>query len=536
MKVLLICKEMIGYERTAIMVLGSRLKESGHEVKAAVLRRPQTKQEKENKKKKSEPEFLLHSDAYASGDAEEVWKNTNLDSGLNKNKEIKDSKYHEALIKALSFQPDVVGYSVMTGEHYDVIEFNKILKEKMNFISVMGGPHPTFNKTVLEENGIDAICTGEGDTAFDEFVNKVANNEEYWLTKSFHVKYKGETFKNGLAKLVDVLDDLPYPDRELLYEADPSLAEVGLKSFIAGRGCPYKCSYCFNKQYNENYKGLGQIIRARSPEKVVREIEGVLRKYPLNMVNMNDDVFMLKPNGWIKEFSKLYKERINLPFSSNVRASSVKEEDIISLKEAGMTHVWMGVECGDEEAANEIFLRNTTNDIIIKVNNWFVKHGVKVNTFNIMGLPKDNAFDVDLKTLDLNLILKPNFASFGLLYPFPGTAIARMAISRGFFEEDKDTLYLDSNKNQSMLKFKTEYEKRRVENLQKLAGICVDFPFLRPIIPFLAKLPLTKLYHFLFYVHLGYSHKIKSQPIKIKTLLKEIPIYFNYFKTLVFKS
>ena len=44
MKVLLICKEMIGYERTAIMVLGSRLKEAGHEVKAAVLRRPLTKQ------------------------------------------------------------------------------------------------------------------------------------------------------------------------------------------------------------------------------------------------------------------------------------------------------------------------------------------------------------------------------------------------------------------------------------------------------------------------------------------------------------
>ena len=111
-----------------------------------------------------------------------------------------------------------------------------------------------------------------------------------------------------------------------------------------------------------------------------------------------------------------------------------------------------------------------------------------------------------------------------------------MAISRGYFEEDKNTLYLDSNKNQSMLKFKSDYEKRKIENLQKLAGICVDFTFLRPIIPFLCKLPLTKFYHFLFYVHLGYSHKIKSQPVKIKTLLKEIPIYFNYFKNLVFKS
>ena len=70
---------------------------------------------------------------------------------------------------------------------------------------------------------------------------------------------------------------------------------------------------------------------------MIREIEDVLNRYPLNMVNMNDDVFMLKPNGWIKEFAKLYKERINLPFSSNVRASSVKEEDIIALKDAGDT-------------------------------------------------------------------------------------------------------------------------------------------------------------------------------------------------------
>jgi len=534
MKVLLVCKEMIGYERTAIMVLGSKLKESGHKVKAAVLKRPLTSEEK--KKKKSEPKFLLHSDAYAAEDGEKVWKNTNLDSGLSNSRSKKDLIFNEALIKALSFQPDIVGYSVMTGEHYDILDFNKTLKEKMNFISVMGGPHPTFNKTVIEENGIDAICTGEGDVAFDEFINKIENKEDYWLSKSFYVKHNGEIYKNGLAPLVDNLDDLPYPDRDLLYDADPSLAEVGLKSFIAGRGCPYKCSYCFNKQYNDNYKGLGKIIRARSPEKVIREIEGVLKKYPLNMVNMNDDVFMLKPNGWIKEFAKLYKKRINLPFSSNVRASSVKEEDIISLKDAGMTHVWMGVECGDEKAANDIFLRNTTNETIIRVNNLFVKHGIKVNTFGIMALPTENAFEVDLKTLDLILKLKPNFASFGLLYPFPGTAVAKMAISKGYFEEDKNTLYLDSNKNQSMLKFKNKYEKRKIENLQKLAGICVDFPFLRPVIPFLSKLPLTKLYHFLFYVHLGYGHKIKSHPIKLKSLLKEIPIYFNYFKSLVFKS
>ena len=38
MKVLLICKEMIAYERTAIMLLASNLKSCGHEVKAAVMK------------------------------------------------------------------------------------------------------------------------------------------------------------------------------------------------------------------------------------------------------------------------------------------------------------------------------------------------------------------------------------------------------------------------------------------------------------------------------------------------------------------
>ena len=326
MKVLLICKEMIAYERTAIMVLGSKLKEDGHEVRAAVLKQSAIKK----KKKKFKLKFLLNSEAYASESSDEILKEKSLGEQINSNK----MKFQEALEKARAFKPDVVGYSVMTGEHYEILEFNKMLKDEMDFISVMGGPHPTFNKEIIEEDGIDAICTGEGDTAFSEFVNKLEKKEQYWMTKSFHVKHEGEIYRNGLGQLVDDLNDLPFPDRSVLYDADPNLSKVGLKSFIAGRGCPYKCSYCFNKQYNENYKGLGQIIRARSPEKVIQEIEGVMKNYNLDIVNMNDDVFMLKPNGWLKEFSILYKERINLPFSCNVRASSVKEEDIKSLAEA----------------------------------------------------------------------------------------------------------------------------------------------------------------------------------------------------------
>jgi len=501
MKVLLVCKEMIAFERTAIMLLSSNLKKEGHQVKAAIMKIPSTSDSAQNNNNSAVPE--IYDNVY---------------------KIVKD------------FRPELIGYSVMTGEHYEVLKLNKILKKNFNFISVMGGPHPTFNQQVIEEDGIDAICIGEGDYSFREFVRKIEKGEDYSSTKTFHIKYKGKIYRNPLGNLVPDLNELPFPDRQILYDADPNLVAVGAKSFVSARGCPFKCSYCFNRRYNDNYKGLGQILRVRSPELVIKEIEDVRARYPLDTVSFTDDVFTLRPQGWIKEFSKLYKKRISLPFNCMVRASTVKEQDIKDLKEAGLTHVWMGVECGDEKAANKIFMRNTSNDTIHKAAQCFNKYGVKILTFNIMGLPVDKPFEVDLRTLDLNLKIKPAVASFGLLYPFPGTAVAKMAIASGHFVEDKNTVYLESNKRSSMLTFKSKKEKMMVENLQKLAGIVVDFPFLRFIVPFLCSLPFTKFYHLLFYLHLGYCHKIRLSPIRFRNIIKELPIFFGYFKTLINKT
>ena len=141
----------------------------------------------------------------------------------------------EGLIEEVErFQPDIVGYSVMTSELETVLAINSVLKSsKYSFLSVFGGPHPTFaTDEMIQRDGVDALCVGEGDLAFPDFCDRVERGEEFWKTSNFVVNYEGKVFKNPIGPLVENLDDLLFPDREIMYKADPGLRENCRKMFF----------------------------------------------------------------------------------------------------------------------------------------------------------------------------------------------------------------------------------------------------------------------------------------------------------------
>ena len=61
------------------------------------------------------------------------------------------------------FNPDIVAYSVMTGDQYLYLNLNQSLKRTHQFLSVFGGPHPTFFPEKIKEDGINIVCRGEGE-------------------------------------------------------------------------------------------------------------------------------------------------------------------------------------------------------------------------------------------------------------------------------------------------------------------------------------------------------------------------------------
>ena len=480
MNILFIMKESIMNERIGLMYLSSNLKLLGHEVKLVLADRLGSK-------------------------------------GLLK-------LFHD-------YSPSLVGYSAMTGEHLKLLEINIFLKENFKFISIFGGPHVTFFPNFIYEESVDAICIGEGDIALMEFCRKVENDESYWETPNFISKNNGNIFRNPLLPLVNNLDDLAFPDRDLMYEADQDLLREEKKDFFSSRGCPYHCSYCFNEKYNELYSGKGDIIRFRSPENLVEEICRVKYKYPISVAYIHDDIFLLKPKDWFASFSQLYRKRVDLPFSCNVRANLVNEEIISILKDAGLDSVWMGVECGNEIVANDILGRNLKNSQILRAVKIIQKYGIKIITQNLIGIPIRDSYKADIETLDLNIEINPTFAWSSILYPYPGTKVTYYAKKNGFV--DKILPFLETNKRSTIFKYPKK-EKRKIENLHKLFGIIVRFPFLRKYCHFLCALPISGFYTYLFYLWYGYNIKIKIYPFR--SYMGEVGRYFRLWLRFVRKS
>ena len=79
------------------------------------------------------------------------------------------------------FKPDILGYSAMTGEHVPLVALNNKLREQYDFYTVFGGPHATFCHDFIEEEGVDAICIGEGDVVFPEFCNNKKMSKICWM-------------------------------------------------------------------------------------------------------------------------------------------------------------------------------------------------------------------------------------------------------------------------------------------------------------------------------------------------------------------
>ena len=409
-----------------------------------------------------------------------------------------------------SFNPDILAFSAMSPEYPYLERLAQRLHQASHRYILFGGSHPTFFQDIIHKPFIRAIAFGEADVSFPTFLDAFANGENYTSTPGMHFHADGRVILNKPARLPEDLDALPFPDR-FLDVADGNLSEFSRSHiFLASRGCPNQCTYCFNHIYNQMFRDCGPMLRRRSVVNFVSEMKEVRDKCGMEFAYIDDDIFTLCTDEWLEEFAGLYPGRVGVPFMVNVHVNAVTRKQLELLKKAGCRLICFGIECGNEEVSRVLLKRHVTNENIARLSGWICELGMKFMTQNILALPVPNPLEVDLQTLDLNLRCRPDLAVSQIFFPLPGTELTKYCEENGYLGPDSGPLPERTN-SFSALRFPSEKEKLRVQRLQKLFATVVDFPVLRKVLPLLTRLPAGPVYSLVFVVWYGFSLRYRLE-------------------------
>lgn len=333
--------------------------------------------------------------------------------------------------------PDVLAYSTITNQMPNIRRLAQHLSP-LGIYSILGGIHATLApEESLDIPGINAVCRGEGDESFVEFLGLLERGEDITKVGNFWVKEGGTVHRNGCRPLIEDLDRLPPPDYELFhYDQLPEFTVNRSLVVAASRGCPYDCTYCCNHVLRNLYPNRAHYLRYKSPAATIRAIRHGLTLYPsLERVRFTDDTLSQKKE-WFREFTRLYKTDVGLPYSTNDRCTSVTEEIVDLYAASGCTSVDLGIESGNPEIREKAMKRRMSDAQIERAFLLFKSRGINVNAFNILGMPGETTASL-IDTLKINARVLPFMAYNAFFQPFPGTEARQMCLEQGLsMDED----------------------------------------------------------------------------------------------------
>jgi radical SAM superfamily enzyme YgiQ (UPF0313 family) len=385
----------------------------------------------------------------------------------------------EDLIGRLSASaPDLIAFSVLSMEHAWLEKTAAEARAALPDIPiVVGGIHAIlYPEAILSLPAVDYVCTGEGEVTLPLLCRVLRDGGDVGAIRGIGHHAGGRPVLNEREEPIADVGEFR-EDRTVYYRRYATLKSDEQKQFIASRGCPYECAFCFNRQLHALFPGQGNRVRMKRPAVLIEEIEAVRSISPVGAIFFADDLFA-SDKGWLRDFVPLYKERIGIPFMCITRADRMDEETAALLKEAGCHTVSFGIESGRERIRREILKKTIGDASIIRCAEALHRNGIRIQTSNMFCLPDETLEDA-FETVRLNIRIGADFVYTPLFMPFPGTELAAYCVAHGYLPADFGLRHLP----QSFLAHSIldHPDRTRIENLQRIAFFLVRFPGLRRI-------------------------------------------------------
>ncbi len=308
------------------------------------------------------------------------------------------------------------------------------IREKTETKIAIGGLHPSAlpRRTLLDED-VDYVIEGEGPFTIIGLIKVLKQNDpNYSAIPGLWYKEKKEIMHNNRAPLISDLDNvLPIAAWDLLpmkkYKAhnwhcfDDIEKRMPYGAIYTSLGCPYSCVFCC---INTPFGKPG--IRYRSPELIIKEIEGLVKNYGIKNIKIVDELFVLNEAHYMTIVDSLLEKKFDLNFWVYARVDTVKPENLLKMKKAGINWMALGIESANPEVrdgAKKKMRKMNIAEIVKSIQDT----EIRVIGNYIFGLPDDN-YNTMQETLDLATQLNCEYANFYTAMAYPGSKLYEIAI------------------------------------------------------------------------------------------------------------
>ena len=195
---------------------------------------------------------------------------------------------------------------------------------------------------------------------------------------------------------------------------------------MTSRGCPFKCTFC------ASHAAHGRDMRYYSTQRVIDDIEIMIKKYSIDGVVVQDDHFMGGKRRPYEIVSKIGNLNLGMIFQNALAIYALDYDFLKLLKESGVNTLVMPMESGSSRVLKEIMHKPLRLDAIPEVMKNCRELGIYTDINIILGMPGETISDIE----DSRKFLKSVYGDWFRIFaasPIPGSDLHKQCEAENLY-------------------------------------------------------------------------------------------------------
>ena len=320
---------------------------------------------------------------------------------------------------------ELLGCMMMGYGWFGSQEFLRRVKEvRPETTIVVGGPWPDVRQSeCLEQNeAVDFAVAGDGEYILRDLIRCLEEGGDPTSVPGLAWREGGEIRRSPPAPLIEDLDGVPFPARELIdtRRYSPAIGHYlrqPCSTMIGQRGCGHRCIFCHTNTPMRTYE------RYRSPNNVVDEMEELEHRYGTRDILFWDNNLTENLKNISERCEEKLRRGLKVIWSGNTRCDTLDEETAKLMHRAGCWKLLIGIESGVQRNLDTL-QKNETVEGIERGVRICQKVGIRVFATFIFGIPGET-YEDGLESIEFAKKLNADYVKFFTLGPIRGPSSSR---------------------------------------------------------------------------------------------------------------